>query len=218
MVFSPTELAFTWIEMILTTVGIPGLFALMTVESLGIPPLPSEVILPFAGVLLSSGTVGLLGIPFTWVTVMVAALAGGLLGALLGYLLGRLFGMPLIHRFGRRLHVDEEDLHKAEQFFARRGEPTVFFSRMLPIVRAYISYPAGAARMEPVRFSVFTAAGSFPFTLALVYAGVVLGENFGILQRYFTALDVVGGIAILAIIGYLLWRKRSRATAPPAGP
>lgn len=215
MVASLTQFALTLIESIMTSIGIPGLFALMTVESLGIPPLPSEVILPFAGLLLFQGTVGFLGIPFTWVSVMTAALAGGLLGALLGYLLGRTFGLTFVRRIGRRFSLDERDLAKAENFFARRGESTVFFSRMLPIVRAYISYPAGAARMEPGRFSAFTVAGSFPFTLALVYAGYVLGTHFSELDRYFTLLDILGvGIIVLLAVLYV-WRKRRHANEPP---
>jgi len=215
MVASLTQFAVTLIESIMTSIGIPGLFALMVVESLGIPPLPSEVILPFAGLLLFQGAVGFLGIPFTWVTVMTAALAGGLLGALLGYLLGRKFGLTFVRRIGRWFSIDEKDLAKAESFFARRGEPTVFFSRMLPIVRAYISYPAGAAKMEPVRFSAFTVAGSFPFTLALVYAGFVLGTHFSELDRYFTLLDIlgVGVIGVLAVL--YVWRKRRHANETP---
>lgn len=219
MVFSLTQTAIFWIEWFMSTVGIPGLMALMFFESLGLPPLPSEVILPFAGVLLSQGAVGFLGIPFTWVTVLGAALLGGLLGALGGYLLGHELEMPVLRLIGKRFFIEEKDIQRAEKFFEQRGEITVLLSRLLPILRAYISYPAGAARMDLKRFAAFTVIGSFPFTFALVYAGYVLGEHFSDLDPYFNALDVVGAIILAGLLVYVYLKMRRRAReAKEAGP
>ena len=219
MVFSLTQTAIFWIEWFMSTVGIPGLMALMFFESLGLPPLPSEVILPFAGVLLSQGAVGFLGIPFTWVTVLGAALLGGLLGALGGYLLGHELEMPVLRLIGKRFFIEEKDIQRAERFFEQRGEITVLLSRLLPILRAYISYPAGAARMDLKRFAAFTVIGSFPFTVALVYAGYVLGEHFSDLDPYFNALDVVGAIILAGLLVYVYLKMRRRAReAKEAGP
>jgi membrane protein DedA with SNARE-associated domain len=218
MVFSVTATLFTTIEWFLTTVGIPGLLALMFFESLGLPPLPSEVILPFSGVLLSQGAVGFLGIPFTWVTVVTAAVVGGLLGALGGYLIGQVFGLPALKRFGKRFYIEEEDIDRAHRFFSKHGEGTVFLARLLPLVRAYISYPAGVARMDKPRFVAFTVLGSLPFTVAMVYVGYVLGSNFTRLDPYFTLLDVVGGVTLVVLIAWFFLRYRRRKQLSEGGP
>jgi membrane protein DedA with SNARE-associated domain len=209
-IFSPVGWAFDLILTILRTVGIPGLFALMVVESVGLPPLPSEVILPFAGVLLATGAAG-----FDWFTVLGGALAGGVTGAVIAYELGRWGGRALIHRWGARLGVGEEELDRVERFFARRGEITVFVARLIPLVRAYISYPAGTGAMDRARFILYTAAGAFPFTLALVYLGTVLGEHYTVLESYFNVLDIaVVAVALLLAVLYLL-RRRARTRPRP---
>jgi membrane protein DedA with SNARE-associated domain len=211
---SLTPLLLNFITTVLADVGIPGLFALMVVESLGIPPLPSEIILPLAGFLVWENRIGWGGLPFTWTTVMVAAVLGGWVGALLAYGLGRYMGLALIHRLGRRFAVSEEDLKRAERFFARRGPATVGISRLVPVLRAYISYPAGAAEMNPVVFSIFTILGSVPFAVALVYAGYVLRQNYLELSGYFHYLDILG-VGILVLLGvWASWAWRRR-THPP---
>ena len=217
MVFTLTALVITWIESFMRTVGIPGLLALTAVESLGTPPLPSEIILPFAGVMLSESTVGLLGIPFTWETVVVAALAGDLIGALSGYTIGRRVGLSLLRHVGKRVLLSERDIERAVRFFQRRGEIAIFLSRMLPLVRAYISYPAGAGKMDVRRFALFTVLGSFPYTIALVSIGVVLGENFSRLDPYFTVLDVVGVLVLCLLIGWFLWKRKCQKEADRQG-
>jgi membrane protein DedA with SNARE-associated domain len=210
MVFSFTETAVVWIQIILTSVGIPGLFSLLALESFGFPFFPGEIVLPFAGVLLSKDAVGLFGIPFTWVTVVLSALAGAFLGATIAYSIGSHFGMPFIRRVGTKVSLSEKDISRAEKFFERRGEATIFISRMVPLFKDYISYPAGAAKMNRARFSLFTLAGSFPLTLALVYAGVVLGENISALDPYFTLLDVVAVALIVILVAFVLFRRRGR--------
>ncbi|MCI4333335.1 MAG: DedA family protein [Thermoplasmata archaeon] len=190
--------------------GLPALFALMVVESLGIPPLPSEVILPFAGFLVASGVYG-------FVPAFAAALAGGVVGAFLAYALGR-YGRRWLERSGTGgLRLDPKHLAAMDSWFARHGEPTVGVARLLPIVRAYISYPAGTARMSPTRFGVYTALGAAPFTAGLIYAGYVLGKHWSELQGAFRILDYVAVVFLagLALYVALRWRHVITPGFPP---
>ena len=198
------------ITAVLTAGGLAALFALMAVESFGIPPLPSEVILPFAGFLVFSGV-------YSFEAAFVVALAGGVTGAFAAYALGR-YGRAWIARAGTgRLRLDPRHLAEMDRWFARHGESTVAFGRLLPIVRAYISYPAGTARMEPKRFGIFTAIGAAPFTAALLYAGVVLGRHWASIQGSFRYLDYVAGAVIVVLLVYLAlrWRGVLSAGFPP---
>jgi membrane protein DedA with SNARE-associated domain len=198
------------ITTVMTVAGLLGLVALMFFESFGIPPLPSEIILPFAGFLVADGT-------FTFAGALSAALAGGLLGSFAGYAVGR-WGRHLISRPNARyLKLDPRHLAAMDAWFARRGEPTVMISRLLPVVRSYISYPAGTARMEPVRFGVYTLIGATPFTVALIYAGMLLRKNWAALVPVFNLLDYValGVIAVLALYIALRWRNVVEPGWPP---
>jgi membrane protein DedA with SNARE-associated domain len=202
--------------------GLPALFALMLVESVGIPPLPSEVILPFAGFLVASGVYG-------FPAAFVAALAGGVVGAFAAYAIGR-YGRKWLERSGTGgLRLDPKHLASMDRWFAKHGEGTVGVARLIPIVRAYISYPAGTARMEPGRFGLYTAVGAAPFTFVLIYAGYVLGQHWTEIQGTFRILDYVTGALIVVLLLYVLlrWRRvlssgfppkllRSRPSPPPA--
>jgi membrane protein DedA with SNARE-associated domain len=167
---------------ILATVGLPGLLALMAVESFGIPPIPSEVILPFTGFLIADGTFSLYG-------AVGVALLGGLLGSFAGYAVGRWWRDRITGIGIGRLRLEERHLERVDRYFARHGESTVGLARLVPVIRSYISYPAGTAKMEPVRFGVYTLVGATPFTLALIYAGMVLRSNWKVVSSYFTLLD-----------------------------
>lgn len=211
-IFSIVGSVFDLILRILEVVGLPGLFALMVVESFGLPPLPSEVILPFAGVLIVRDAAG-----FTWPTVVLVALAGGVVGAGIAYEVGRWGGRGVIRRWGRQLHLGEEDLARAERFFERRGPITVALARLIPLARAYISYPAGAAEMARGRFYLYTAVGALPFTVAMVYLGTLLGNDYTELQPWFNALDVVVVVAaVIFAVWYALRVHRHRSASPPA--
>jgi membrane protein DedA with SNARE-associated domain len=190
--------------------GLPALFALMVVESLGIPPLPSEVILPFAGFLVASGV-------YSFEAAFVVALAGSVTGAFCAYAIGR-YGRAWLERGGRGgFRLDPKRLASMDRWFARNGEPTVGLARLLPIVRAYISYPAGTARMSPSRFGVYTTLGAAPFTAALIYAGYVLGRHWSELESSFRFLDLVAIGLIVALVVYvaLLWRHVIAPGFPP---
>ena len=189
---------------VLGTIGLPGLFALMAVESFGIPPLPSEVILPFTGFLVAEGT-------FSWAGAASVAVLGGLLGSYAAYAVGRWWRHRVTGLGIGRLRLEPRHLERVDRYFARHGESTVGLARLVPVVRSYISYPAGTARMEPVRFGVYTVLGSIPFTLALIYSGTVLRSNWTAVSStlaYFNypliALVVVGVVFIaLQVVGVL---------------
>jgi membrane protein DedA with SNARE-associated domain len=181
---------------VLAVVGLPGLFALMTVESFGIPPLPSEVIIPFAGFLVADGTFPLGG-------TVAAALAGGLVGSFAAYAIGRWWRHRLAGLGWGYLRIRETDLDRMDAWFARRGEATVALARIIPGVRSYISYPAGTAKMNPVRFGAYTLLGATPWTLGLLYAGYVLRSNWLIVSRYFAPIDLALVVVIVAAGVYL---------------
>lgn len=192
---SVTEVVVT----VLQTVGLPGLLALMALESFGVPPLPSEVILPFTGFLIADGT-------FTWAGAASVAVIGGLLGSLAAYAVGRWWRDRITGMGIGRLRLDPRHLERVDQYFARHGESTVGLARLVPVIRSYISYPAGTARMNPLRFGVYTVLGSIPFTLALLYAGTVLRSNWAVVSSTLAYLNyplialVLAGAVLLSLV------------------
>jgi membrane protein DedA with SNARE-associated domain len=194
--FSITGSVVTLITDVLTIIGLPGLLALMAVESFGIPPIPSEVILPFAGFLVAEGT-------FPLGATIGVALVGGLAGAYIAYAVGRWWRHHLLGLGVGQLRLREADLARMDTWFARRGEVTVAVARVIPGVRSYISYPAGTARMDPVRFGAYTFAGSLPWTLAMLYAGIVLGSHWNVISEYFLPIDVTLVVLVVATGIYL---------------
>jgi len=182
---------------VLSTIGLPGLLALMVLESFGIPPVPSEVILPFSGFLIVDGQ-----FPLAWT--IVVAIVGGLIGSYAGYAVGR-WGRHRITGIGLgALRIETDHLERMDRWFTRHGEATVGFARLVPVVRSYISYPAGTARMEPIRFGVYTTLGATPFTLALLYAGMQLGSHWSTVSSYFTDFDYVAAALVAAGVVYLI--------------
>jgi membrane protein DedA with SNARE-associated domain len=204
---------------ILTAGGLTGLFALMVVESFGIPPIPSEVILPFAGFLIATGV-------FPLVPTILVALFGALTGAFIAYAVGRWWRRHLLRIRIGPLGLEERHLARMDRWFSQHGEVTVAVCRCLPVIRAYISYPAGTARMPPVRFGAYTLLGSIPWSLALIYAGIVLGDRWTVVQTYLGPLDdVVYALIVVAAVYLLVLYLRARRAAlrapsavPPEGP
>jgi len=179
--------------------GYLGIVLLMAIESACIP-LPSEVIMPFSGYLVSLGRFRLL-----WVG--VAGALGCNIGSILAYYIGSLGGRPLVEKYGRYVLVTQHDLDSADRFFRRYGDWAVFLARLLPVVRTFIAFPAGVSRMDFGRFNLYTFLGSLPWCLALAYAGLKLGERWENLRQYFHRFD-----ALLAVVIVLaaLWFVRDR--------
>ncbi|MGZ4919976.1 MAG: DedA family protein [Halobacteriota archaeon] len=179
--------------------GYAGVFVAMGLESACIP-LPSEVIMPFAGYVAWEGTLTLLG-------VAVAGTLGCLAGSLVAYYVGAYGGRPLLDRYGRYILIRKSELDRAHTWFERHGEITVFVSRVLPIVRTFISLPAGIARMDIKKFSIYTLLGSFPWCLALAYVGFFLGPHWSDVEQLFRYLDIVVVAGLVAVIGYLVYHR-----------
>jgi len=181
----------------ISTFGYTGIVVTMAIESACIP-LPSEIIMPFSGYLVTTGQ-------FTMLGVTLAGAIGNVLGSIAAYYAGVWGGRPFVERYGPYVLVSHKDLDTADRWFARYGEATVFFSRMLPVVRTFISLPAGIARMNFPRFVVFTFFGALPWCYLLAYIGVKMGEEWEHLRDYFHQFDIVIGLALILAIGYFLW-------------
>lgn len=180
--------------------GYPAVFGLMVIESAGIPA-PSEIIMPFAGFLIHHGRFTL------WWLIVVGGLAN-LAGSLLAYWLGYIGGRPLVERYGKYILLSRHDLDLADRFFQKYGQLTVFVSRLLPIVRTYISFPAGIAKMPWQPFCLFSLLGSLPWVWLLAWIGWKLGENWENIKNYFHGLDIV--VAVALILGVVWWLRRHR--------
>ncbi|MFZ0887625.1 MAG: DedA family protein [Candidatus Binataceae bacterium] len=179
----------------IATLGYGGVILMMGLESACIP-LPSEVIMPFSGYLVSTGR-------FNLQVVSIAGALGCLLGSYAAYYVGAFGGRRVLERYGRYLLIAPHELEIADHFFARWGSPAVFTSRLLPVIRTFIAFPAGVARMNPVRFTIYTITGSYLWCLALAWAGMKMGEHWSALAPYFHRFDSV--IAVLAVAGVALF-------------
>jgi membrane protein DedA with SNARE-associated domain len=192
----------SWLIVItISTLGYSGIVLLMAIESACIP-LPSEIIMPFSGYLVSTGQMNLWAVGF-------AGAIGCVLGSLVAYWVGSKGGRPLIERYGRFVLVSRHDLDMADRWFANHGEIIVFVSRLLPAIRTFIAFPAGVARMNLKRFVIYTFAGSLPWCLGLAYVGQKLGEKWNkddTLKTWFHRFDFLIGIAAVLLIGWWIWR------------
>ena len=194
----------------ISALGYSGVVLLMAIESACIP-LPSEIIMPFSGYLVSRGELNLWG-------VSIAGAVGCVLGSLVAYWVGMYGGRPLIEKYGRYILLSRHDLDLADRWFEKYGEAIVFVSRLLPAIRTFIAFPAGVARMNLTRFVIYTFAGSLPWCLALAYVGQKLGEQWNkddTLKTWFHRFDFVIGILILLGAAWWIWRhvKHSRVAS-----
>ena len=179
----------------ISTLGYPGVGLLMAIQTIAIP-MPSEVIIPFAGSLVTAGRFTLFGI----------ALTGGLgssLGAAVAYFIGFKGGRPLVEKYGKYILISRHDLQMADNFFAKHGTKAAFFGMLLPVIRSFISFPAGISKVKFWKFEVYVFLASFIWSLALAYIGIKLGENWMSLRDKFKGLDYV--IVALIIIGAAWW-------------
>ncbi len=205
------ELVSAFIVATISTLGYAGIVLLMAIESACIP-LPSEIIMPFSGYLVYTGQLNL------WI-VSIAGAFGCVLGSLVAYWVGMYGGRPMIERYGRYLLISHHDIDLADRWFERFGEVIVFASRLLPVIRTFIAFPAGVARMNLKKFVIYTFAGSLPWCLGLAYVGQKLGEQWDTnptLKTLFHRFDFVIGIAIVAAAVWWVWRHLKHLRTVPA--
>ncbi|MGH2401807.1 MAG: DedA family protein [Candidatus Limnocylindria bacterium] len=203
-------------------VGYVGVAAAVALETI-VAPIPSEVILPMAGWKVSQSAVDpsvvepLTGLAWNIPLAVALATVGSVVGALVGYAIGAWGGRPLLDRYGRYVGIGDSDLDRADRWFERWGSWAVFLGRMVPLVRTFVSYPAGISRMPMGRFLLFSTLGSLPWNAALIYAGFVVGENYPVIEaalkpfEYVIYAVVIG--AVLAFVGRSWWTKRRRQAA-----
>jgi len=197
-----------WITGVMATLGYPGLVFMMALESM-IAPVPSEIVMPFAGFLVVKGQFTLLG-------ATVASSLGTLIGSLIGYYMGKLGGYALVLRCGRYLLLDEKHLELTVRWFEKRGEITILICRFVPVVRHLISIPAGVGNMNLLRFCVFTLIGGTIWNVILLVAGVKLGERWEIIHTYSHQIDYIFVAAIVAVGVWWVWKQLSRRRDCPA--
>jgi membrane protein DedA with SNARE-associated domain len=203
-------------------VGYVGVAIWVAIESV-IVPIPSELILPFAGFLVGEGMAvePLTGRPWNLALVVVAGTAGATVGALIAYGIGYWGGRPLIMRWGRVLRITEGDLDKVEGFFARYGAAASFFGRLIPVVRSLVSFGAGVGRMPLLPFVVYTILGSLPFTFVLAIVGVQLGANWETIGAVLKQFEyVILGLLVLVVLVFVWFRfvrRRHRPSTEPSG-
>lgn len=207
MIAKIIEILSTFIVATISTLGYGGVVLLMAIESACIP-LPSEIIMPFSGYLVYKGQFNL------W-AVGVAGAVGCVVGSWVAYYVGLYGGRPMVEKYGRYILLSRHDLDLADRWFARYGEAIVFFSRLLPVIRTFIAFPAGVARMNMTRFTVYTFLGSLPWCVGLAYVGQVLGEQWDkneTLKTWFHRFDFLIGAVILLAAVWWVWRhfKHSR--------
>lgn len=188
---------------IINSLGYAGVAVLSLLESAGIP-IPSEIVLPFSGFLVASGHFNF------WVVVILATLANYIGSAIL-YWIGYSGGRWILDRYGKYVLIREHDIKIGEAWFHRHGSKAAFFGRLLPVVRTFISLPAGISRMNFKKFSLYTMLGALPWNAALVYVGIKTGEHWSGLHKYFHLFDVLIVIVAVILVGWFLLKKRSHA-------
>ncbi|HEX3031014.1 MAG TPA: DedA family protein [Bacillota bacterium] len=182
-----------------------AIYITMTLESACIP-IPSEIVMPYAGHLVAQGSL----------SITRATLVGGLAnltGSWLAYAVGRLGGRAFIEKYGRYILLSKAHLREADHWFATKGEITVFLSRLLPGVRTFISLPAGIARMDIVRFSLYSFLGSLPWNFALVYLGYTFSNNWGAVKQYLHEFNLVAFLLIAVVVAaiYIIRKRKNRS-------
>lgn len=182
--------------------GYFGLFILMTLESM-IAPVPSEVVMPFAGYLVLQGKFEF------WIAVLVSSL-GSIFGSLLSYYIGVYGGRPFVLKFGKYLLLEEGHLEWTEKWFKKQGEKTIFISRFVPVVRHLISIPAGMAKMSMQKFLVYTFAGASIWNLILLYAGFKLGSHWDKIHKFSKELDIIFVAGVILFLIYFVWKHKKK--------
>jgi membrane protein DedA with SNARE-associated domain len=192
--------------------GYAAIFLLMVLESACIP-IPSEVTMLFGGALANAAffqAVGSSAEPLSFVLVGLVGAVANLVGSWIAWGVGWKGGRPLVERYGRYILLREHDLERAESWWGRHGEAAVFFSRLLPVVRTFISLPAGIGRMPFWRFTIYTLLGCLPWTFALAAVGYAVGQNWTTVEEYFRPISIAIGVLAVAAIAWWAFRRRRR--------
>ncbi|HJU13935.1 MAG TPA: DedA family protein [Candidatus Nitrosotalea sp.] len=196
------EILATLTSFIINTIsnsGYFGIFLLMVAES-ALIPIPSEVIMPFSGYLVSTGKFGV-------VQVILAGSIGNLVGSLAAYFAGAYLGRGFILRYGKYILLKKSHLEGAEAYFKKYGAKSTFISRLLPAIRTYVSLPAGTAKMGLKKFAAYTFVGSIIWNAALTFVGIKLGQEWDSIRKYSSYFDAIVIIAVIAAI-IIYWRRR----------
>ncbi len=188
------------IFLVIGSSGYFGIFILMALESFNIP-MPSEIVMPFAGFLSAKNELG-----FWWVVAFGSL--GNLAGSILNYFFGYFGGRAFLIRFGKYIFVHEKDLECADNWFKRFGGGAVFFGRMLPVIRTFISLPAGIAEMSFGKFVAFTFLGVIPWNIMLTYLGFYLGEKWDVLEVWFRRLDWMIVVTVIVLVVWWIWKHK----------
>ena len=189
-----------FITQLISSWGYAGIYVTMTLES-ALIPIPSEVVIPFAGFLAYMGEMNI------WLIVLVSTFAN-LTGSIIAYEIGKYLGRGFAERYGKYVLLNMDHLKLVEGWFEKYGSLTVFFSRMLPLVRTVNALPAGIGKMNFPKFCIYTFLGSIPWNLALVFVGYVLKENWSLLEKYSLYIDILAVFVAAAVIFYIVRRIR----------
>lgn len=196
------ELLSDYITNFISSVGYIGVFALMALESAAIP-VPSELIMTFSGYLAYQGV-------FDFTAIVILGAAGCMAGSIISYWVGLKGGRAFIDKYGKYIFLNHHHLDIAEDWFKKYGDKAVFFSRMLPVVRTFISLPAGMGKYSFKKLIVFSFVGSLPWCFALAYIGFRLGPQWKNIIAFFNGLDIIIIFAIIAIAAYY-WKKKNNS-------
>lgn len=198
-----TEFIVEWAVELIDTIGYFGVAFLMMLESM-VAPIPSEAVMPPAGMLIAEGR-------FTFLGVIFFSTLGSITGSLISYYMGKWGGRPIIDRYGKYLLLDHHDLDLTEKFFLKRGEITIFVSRFIPVVRHFISIPAGMGNMNIYKFSLYTIFGAAIWNTLLTIAGFYLQKKWEIILKYREPIDlavIVVLVLVFAYFGYKFYTNR----------
>jgi len=193
----------------ISTFGYGGIFFLMMLESM-VVPVPSELVMPFAGFLIEKGS-------FTFLFVIVASTLGSIVGSLIFYYIGKTGGHSLVETYGKYVLIDHEDVKKTEEWFNKRGELTIFFGRLIPVVRHLISLIAGIGKMNVKKFTLYTVIGAGLWNTILAYLGFILGQHWNEVNQYSDQISIVIVVLLIVLVLYFAYRhikKRKRVAAP----
>ena len=223
MIANILEVLSTWIIHVISALGYPGVALLMAIESACIP-LPSELIMPFAGALTLATVAATHNVePLTLLLTGLAGAIGCNLGSVVAYFVGARLGRPFLERTRWvRFFVTPHELSRVDHWFNKRGPLVVFVARLLPVVRTFIALPAGIARMNQLQFHIYTFVGSLPWCLGLAWLGAKIGENYHeVIHPWFHRFDLVIGAVIVAGAVYFIRSRviafRSHSDSAPAG-